>query len=160
MWTAFLEIDTDEDNFPYRHLYLEAPKSEAINIFKSWYGFLPIGISCPQCGLDYTIDEYNSLSEALEDNYFLLDESLEEYKKRSDIRIFTKEDIGNTPRKEHIYPDHFHECDTSGCRIETLQNRISSLEYLLYDVCDKIASNTLNLEEAQQKFKKILNRGS
>lgn len=161
-WTAFLDIESDDPDFTFAHVYIEALKQDAINIFKSYFGFQPIGqLCCPKCNLDYSIEEHDNLQRALEENHIFLGEvSVSTYIQRNDVRIITKEDIGDAPRKEKLLPDHFHECDSSGCQVGILQSRVGDLENLLYHICEGIRKNELNLENIYQRSKKTLSRGS
>lgn len=48
----------------YSHIYIEAPRDEAIVIFYNRFGHNPERVSCTCCGPDYSIDEAKSLEQA------------------------------------------------------------------------------------------------
>lgn len=45
---------------------IEAPEDEAVSVFYSRYGRNPYRITCTCCGPDYSVEEWDTLDEAIE----------------------------------------------------------------------------------------------
>ena len=66
MWTRFWDMHTGgKEKMKFTTVFVEAPKDEAIQIFKDRFLIDPTKYSCCNyCGMDYAIDTYDDLSEA------------------------------------------------------------------------------------------------
>lgn len=145
VWTAFLDID--EPNFRYKQVYIEAPKSEAISVFQENFGCSPVGLACPRCSFEYLIEEYDTLRDALDDIIIYFEESVEDYKKRSDVLFIDKKQVKPSKSKRLLIPIHFHEC-TEFCKFDEQVHSIQKLK-------DIIRSILLETEKPDSSLKEI-----
>jgi len=64
-WTQFWDMHSgggQKDKF--RQCFIQAPEVEAVSIFIAKFGHDPRHVTCPTCGEDYSINEYDSLEKA------------------------------------------------------------------------------------------------
>jgi len=48
----------------YDHIYIEAPREQAIEFFKSWFNRRPRNVTCSCCGEDFSVTQYEDLAQA------------------------------------------------------------------------------------------------
>lgn len=108
MWTKFMDMHSGGGTKepPYEYIYIEASEKESPDIFMRIFGHYPGWVTCHSCGDNYSWDEYPDLEHAtaferqctwIEGRYdpSTAEISLEDYIKRSDVKIIRKEDIPN-----------------------------------------------------------------
>ena len=64
-WTLFWDMHSgggQKDKFT--QCFIQAPREEAVSIFIAKFGHDPRNVTCPTCGEDYSINEFDSLEEA------------------------------------------------------------------------------------------------
>jgi len=65
VWTHFWDMHSGGNlKEKQQHIFIEAPKEEAIEIFERKFGHHPERITCSCCGEDYAISEEKSLKQA------------------------------------------------------------------------------------------------
>lgn len=105
MWTEFMDMCSGGDQKQaFAYLYIEAGKHDAMRVFRNRFGRDPNRITCHCCGEDYTIECHPDLLQLTgydrecsydraTNQYLDNGTPLEEYLKRSDIRVIRAEDI-------------------------------------------------------------------
>lgn len=88
-WTCFFDMSSGGgEKLPWGIIYIEAPEHEAIEIFKNRFDYDPNNVTCDCCGLDFSITEHETLSEA--SYLYRGKQSVEEY--AQDPRILIMQD--------------------------------------------------------------------
>lgn len=95
MWTQFWDMNSGGGKkLKWSYIYIEAPKEQAITIFKEMFRRNPYNVTCECCGSDYCVDEYPTLEAATE--FHRRGFTLEEY-------LFLQEDCNKRERFHVIY---------------------------------------------------------
>ena len=64
LWTHFWDMSSGgSQKEKYKHIFIEAPREEAIIIFYNRFGHNPERVSCTCCGGDYSISEGDNLKQ-------------------------------------------------------------------------------------------------
>lgn len=124
-WTYFWDMHSGGgQKLKWAHIYIEAPKEEAIKVFYHRFGRNPNRVTCTCCGEDYAIDEEADLAQLTgydrglgtdesgntyiegKRSEFALSESgprtMEEYRKDKDTLFIDAKDIKPEERKGDV----------------------------------------------------------
>jgi len=123
MWIYFWDMYSGGgQKESFAHIYIEAPKDEAIIIFYNRFHHNPNRVTCTCCGEDYSISESKTLEQATgyhrgcdyEDNKYIERPSpksysnkyviLSEFLKSKQIKVITQDEITDQERTGEV-PD-------------------------------------------------------
>lgn len=95
-WTQFMDMSSGGTTKmpPYKHIYIEAPESKAVNIFLERFGHDPLEVStCSCCGESYSVLEDDDFGSATNYERGRHHVSLEDYVKREDVLVLSAEEL-------------------------------------------------------------------
>lgn len=93
MITRFMDMNSGGGcKTDWAYILIDAPMSKALAYFEERFDRDPHNVSCPCCGGDYSIDEYESLAEATKYDRNG-DETVEQYLQRPEVLFVPAADI-------------------------------------------------------------------
>lgn len=100
MWTVFWDMHSGGGTkLAWDKIYIEAPEDIAVRVFAAKFDRQADNVTCPCCGEDYSVSEYDSLEEASAyhrgdgPSSFRKFVELEDYVRQTDVKIIYKEEI-------------------------------------------------------------------
>lgn len=123
MWTRFMDMHSGGgQKEKWGHIFIEAPKEEAIKIFYNRFKHNPNRVTCTCCGEDYSISSAETLEKITafdrncawsEDGRTPIEQqntkfslgkymTIDEYRTLEDILIITKEEIGEDEKQGEV----------------------------------------------------------
>ena len=94
-WTRFWDMSSGGGiaEPPYEEIYIEAPIEEATLIFWNRFGHDPYNVTCPCCGQDYDVQDYDTIEQATNYHRARRNQTINEYVENKDVLIIYNKDI-------------------------------------------------------------------